>query len=67
MVLSKLTDVMDKQKVGKAELAVKTGLSVETIENARKGKSVSGTTWTLIAAKLKVDKHTLVEEEKVSE
>jgi DNA-binding Xre family transcriptional regulator len=60
MKLMKLSTVMDDKKVGKADLAVKTGLSVETIENARKGRSVSGTTWTLIAAKLKVDKEALV-------
>lgn len=54
MILAKLADEMERQSMRPEMLAVKTGLSIRTILNAKAGKSVSVGTATLIAQKLKV-------------
>jgi len=60
MILNRLDQVMREKETRNEDVAAKSGLSTMTIQNARKGKSVTHSTWNLIASALKVSKAALL-------
>lgn len=60
MKLTRLVVVMDEKKVRPEDLAASTGLSIDTIRNARRGKSVSNSTQAAIERGLKVKREELI-------
>lgn len=60
MILSRLDQVMREKEARNEEVAARSGLSTMTIQNARKGKSVTCSTWSSIASALKVSKAALL-------
>ena len=60
MVLSKLQNVMSEKNISPEHLANAAGVSVRTIENARRGKGVSLNTGKHIAKGIKIKLEELV-------
>lgn len=60
LVLSKLGDALESKKMRPEELAVKTGLSMDTIRNAKRKKAVSFSTASSIAKGLGLTREDLI-------